>query len=348
MKYIVNTGCSYGVMFRSMFRFTKGNNVEFKVIDLHCDSHGSEYQKRSVILTVNQLIKNGVESNDIYVITQWSQPNRLFIEIPQEFAKDILQNENYREPNFVLDNSFKRVNDINLEFIEKYKSLNIIINDRIYANIEHSDLESFDNSNAKFYIKEFVKNCPISYKPIDRLEQYLTNILDLQSFLKSKEINYSFFLMNNTFEGYYDNFSNFSYTEDTRQILKHEKIQLPNLKEYNHIKDFSWYLNNIWESIDLSNFVFYQTDRFKYGGIDEYAMEIFGHDSYTAGANPWDIPDDGYCTSFGAHPHDSVYVSFFEEYIYPRINGFIGNLTFNYDDRWSKTKHNSIREYKIV
>jgi hypothetical protein len=328
-----------------MFRFTNGSDVEFRVIDLHCDSHGSEYQKRSIILTVNELIKKGVDSKDIYVITEWSQPNRLFVEIPQEFVEDILQNEDYREPNFVLDNSFKKIDNTDLELIVKYKSLNIVINDRIYANIEHSDLESFDNSNARFYIKEFIKNCPISYKPIDRLEQYLTNILDLQSFLKSKNINYSFFLMNNTFEGYYDNFSNFSYTENTLELVQKEKIELQNLQDFIHIKEFSYYLNNIWESLDLSNFVFYKTDRFNYGGIDEYTMETFGHEAYTAGANTWDIPDEGYCTSFGAHPHDSVYVSFFEEYIYPRMNEFIGDIRFDYSNRWSRTKHNAIREY---
>ena len=30
MKYIINTGCSYGVMFRSMKEFTKGNDSIFK------------------------------------------------------------------------------------------------------------------------------------------------------------------------------------------------------------------------------------------------------------------------------------------------------------------------------
>ena len=345
MKFIINTGCSYGVIFRSMFRFTQGSDVDFRVIDLHCDSHGSEYQKRSVIFSVNELINKGVDPSDIYVITEWSQPNRLLIEIPKEFVEDILDEVEYHEYNFVLDNKFKKVENSEYNFISKHKSLNIVIGDRVYSNIEHADLDSFGNSNAKFYIKEFVKNCPISYKPIDRLEQYLTNILDLQSYLKSKNINYTFYLMNNTFEGYYDNFANFTYTEETRNVVQQEKIELPSLKNFYHIKDFSAYLNNIWNGIDKNNFVFYQTDRFQYGGLDEYAMERFGHISYSSGANEWDIPDEGYCTSFGAHPHDSAHVSFFEEYIYPRMNNFIGNLKFEYSDRWNKNKHNAIREH---
>lgn len=330
----------------SFKEFTKGNNNNFRIIDLHCDSTGAEYAKRSVIYTVSKLIEDGVSPEDIYVITEWSQPNRLHIELPQEFCNEILNGEEWTlEKTFVLDNTFNRIeNEFPIEFVGKYKSLSTVFGDRVYANIEHSDLDSFDDNNIKYYIKEFIKNAPINNKPIDRLESYLTNILDLQSFLKSHKIEYSFFLMNNSFEGYYDNFSNFSYTEDTRDLVQSEEIILPNLLEFNHIKDFSEYLKQVWNLIDLSNFHFYKTDKFSYGGIDEYTMEKFGHIAYTAGANPWDVPDDGYCTSFGAHPHESVYVNFFEEYLYPKMLPFVGTLSFDYDNRWDRKKHNAIRQ----
>ena len=346
MKYIINTGCSYGVMFMSFREFTKGNNNDFKIIDLHCDSTGADYAKRSIIYTVSKLIETGVSPNDMYVITEWSQPNRLHIELPQEFCDEILKGEEWAlEKTFVLDNTFNRIeNQYPIDFVGKYKSLTTVFGDRVYANIEHSDLESFEDKNLHFYIKEFIKNSPINNKPIDRLENYLTNILDLQSFLKSLGVGYSFFLMNNSFEGYYDNFSNFSYTDETRDIVQKEKIILPNLSEYNHIKDFSDYLNKTWNLIDLSNFHFYQTENFNFGGIDEYAMEKFAHQSYFAAANPWDIPEDGsYVTSFGAHPHESVYVNFFIDYMYDKLKPFIGELQFDFTNRWSRTKHNSIR-----
>ena len=345
MKYIINTGCSYGVMFMSFKEFTKGNKNNFRIIDLHCDSTGAEYAKRSVIYTVSKLIESGVDPKDMYVITEWSQPNRLHIELPQEFCDEFIGgDDDVLERTFVLDNTFNRIeNQYPIKFVDKYKSLTTVFDDRAYANIEHSDLDSFTDKNLHYYIKEFIKNTPISYKPIDRLENYLTNILELQSFLKSFGINYSFFLMNNSFEGYYDNFSNFSYTEETRDDVQQDIIKLPNLKDFNHIKDFSDYLQKTWNLIDLNNFHFYQTDNFKFGGIDEYSMEKFGHVSYTAGANPWDIPEEGYCTSFGAHPHESVYVNFFIDYIYDKIKPYIGELEFDFTDRWSRTKHNAIR-----
>src|SRR6056300_1180513 len=135
-KILVNTGCSYGVMFRSMKEFTKGNDSDFTVIDLHCDSHGSTYQKRSVIYSVSKLLKSGVSPSNIYVVTEWSQPNRLFTELPTEFCKEILNDPHPAEKTFVLDSKFNRI-ETDFEFIKKYKSLNVIFNDRVYANIEH-------------------------------------------------------------------------------------------------------------------------------------------------------------------------------------------------------------------
>ena len=343
MKYIVNTGCSYGVMFRSMKEFTKGNDTDFQVIDLHCDSHGAEYQKRSITYTISKLFQKGVSPKDIYVVVEWSQPNRLFIELPKEFCGEIEKDKNHLEGTFILNNKFERVDD-SLEYIGKYKSLNVVFDDRVYANIEHSDLESFENKNIQFYIKEFIQNTPISNKPIDRLEQYLTNIVDLQNFLKTNQIQYSFFLMNNSFEGYYDNFLHKYGTDDIFNHIQTDVIKLPDLVNFYHIKDFSNYLTQMWNLLDLSNFCFYKTDKFNYGGIDEYSMEKFGHISYTSGANVWDIPEDGYCTSFGAHPHDSIYIDFFNEYIYNKIQPFIGQLEFDMTDRWNSKKHNAIRQ----
>jgi hypothetical protein len=279
----------------------------------------------------------------MYVIAEWSQPNRLYVELPQELCGGILNCKPHDiEDTFVLDSTFNKV-DTSDTFIKKYKSLTTVFDNRVYANAEHSDLESFDNKQLRYYIKQFIDNSPINNKPIDRLESYLTNILDLQNFLKSLGIQYSFFLMNNSFEGYYKNFSTFSNTDATLTLIQQEKIVLPNINGLLHIKSFSDYLSKVWSLIDLSNFHFYKTENFNYGGIDEYAMEKFGHEAYTAAANPWDMPDEGYVTSFGAHPHESVYVNFFIDYIYEKIKSFMGEFEFDFTDRWSRTKHNAIR-----
>lgn len=302
--YIINTGCSYGVMFRSMKEFTKGNDTNFEVIDLHCDSLGVEYQKRSIIYTVSKLLWDGISPKNIFVIIEWSQPNRLFTEIPQDLCKDII-NHSDLEGTFVLDNKFNLKTQSNL--IKKYKHLNVIFNDRVYTNPDVDDLTYFENKDIEWYLSEYKKNCHISQKPIDRLEHYLQSIIDTQSFLFSRNIEHISFLMNDTFTD-----------------LKYE----------------SDYLKTIWNQLDLSKFVFHN----RFGGIDEFAMERFGNIAYLSGANEWDIPEDGNMMDFGNHPHDSVYIDFFEEYIYPKAKEYFGELSFNYTDRWSKLKHNSIRQ----
>ncbi len=307
--YIVNTGCSYGVMFRSMKDFTFVNDSNFEVIDLHCDSHGAEYQKRSVIYTVSKLLSKGISPENILVIIEWSQPNRLFTEIPKDLCKDILNNVGETEGTFILDNKFN-LKEESGEFIQKYKSLNVIFDDRVYTNPDVDDLTYFNNKDIEWYLSEYKKNCHISHKPIDRYENYLQNIVDTQSFLSSKNIENISFKMNNS-------------------------------SPFTDLKDNSDYLNELWNQIDFSKFVFHS----EYGGIDEFAMEQFGNIAYLSSANEWDIPEDKNMMEFGNHPHDSVYVDFFQKYIYDKVDKYFGVILFNYSDRWSKQKHNSIRNY---
>lgn len=304
--YIINTGCSYGVMFRSMKEFTFVNDSNFEVIDLHCDSHGAEYQKRSVIYTVSKLLSEGILPEKILVIIEWSQPNRLFTEIPNDLCKDIL-NHSDLEGTFILDNKFN-LKEQSSKFIQKYKYLNVIFGDRVYTNPDVDDLTYFNDKDIEWYLSEYKKNCHISHKPIDRHERYLENIVATQSFLSSKNIDNISFKMNNN-------------------------------APFKDLKDKSDYLNELWNQIDFSKFVFHN----EFGGIDEFAMNHFGNIAYLSCANEWDIPGDGNMMEFGNHPHDSVYVDFFQRYIYDRVYKYFGEIVFNYSDRWSKTKHNSIR-----
>ena len=342
MKYIVNTGCSYGVMFRSFKSFVESDNNNFRIIDLHCDSHGAEYQKRSVVFAVSKLLDTGVLPSDIFVITEWSQPNRLFTELPQELSKNILSKKNEFEPSFYIDHTFNHV-DNSEPFVLKYKSLCTIFGDRAYINPDVDDTSYLEEDMLDLYIKQYKENSVLNNKPIDRFENYLQNIVSLQDFLKSRNIDYVFFLMNNTLSGYDDNFSHEYFTNEFENIIKQDNISLPKLTFLNQIKDFSTYLQTLWNLLDLNKFVFYTTENIQFGGIDEYAMEKFGHISYYSAMNEWDKTDKTNIAYFGSHPHDSIYIDFFKEYIYKKVHHITGNLQFTMNDRWSPTKHNAIR-----
>jgi hypothetical protein len=258
MKYIVNTGCSYGVLFRSMKEFTQSNE-DFKVIDLHCDSFGADFQKRTILRTVQHLFSVGIKPKDIYVISEWSQPNRLFVEIPKEFADHILETDDDSEGVFILNSKFELERE-NKDLLRKYRSIYAVIGDRVYLNPDVDNFDELLSKPLKTFFERFKKNMYFSHKPIDRYETYLTNILDTQSFLKSHGIDYTFFLMNNVFEGY-EGEKGHIYTENyLDKFLNKETIVLPDLHRFDQLKDFSSYLQSIWKLIDFDKFVFYKTD----------------------------------------------------------------------------------------
>lgn len=353
MKYIVSTGCSYGVMFKSLGKYTTGNDGDFfRVIDLQIDGMGSEYQKRSIIYVVDQLLKY-VNAEDIYVIVEWSQPGRLLSEIPKEFCSDVFEDlEKHTSDSIVFDNNFIPLNfKLPINLIKVYKSLNAIIGNNMYTNWDNIDLSSFrKNELFKKLFNQWrtLKNCISS---VSIMEKYLEDIVDLQNYLNINGIDSTMFLMNNTFEGWdIENGSHFYTSKECMDSVQEEKIKIKNLFLFDEIKDFSEYCKILWDSIDLSKFVFYKTDRYQYGGIDEYAMEEFGHIAYTSAANPWDIPTDGsYVTSFGAHPHSAVYVKFFEKFIYEKISrGCYSDLKMNYNDIFDSDKHHTKVKHNII
>ena len=151
MKHIINTGCSYGVMFRSMKEFTKGNDSEFEVIDLHCDSFGADFQKRTILRTIQYLFDKGVKSKNIFVISEWSQPNRLFVEIPKEFSDHILKSENDSEGAFILNSKFE-LEEENTELLRKYRSIYAVLGNRVYLN---PDVDNFDELQKQVIIDFF-------------------------------------------------------------------------------------------------------------------------------------------------------------------------------------------------
>ena len=86
-KFVILTGCSYGVIFRETFsdiRYHKTNTLpkNFKtsenvvVINVASQSMGAGWQCDSIIYTINTLKKLGVSSKNIYSYIQFSEIRR--------------------------------------------------------------------------------------------------------------------------------------------------------------------------------------------------------------------------------------------------------------------------------
>jgi len=126
------------------------------------------------------------------------------------------------------------------------------------------------------------------------LIDYLDSIYQIQQELKDCEL--KMFLMNNTFEGYYydDGILRHHYSNNT-------KYKTQDLRNTISLSDL---FPNEWNKLDLSKICFYQTEYFKYGGIDEYTIdnypiEFFIDSSFKKVESP-----------FGCHPNSVVQKDF--------------------------------------
>jgi len=274
-KYLIIAGCSYYWRYdKELYR----NNIpecflrDYKIVEIGLSSASIEYIKESIIHKIGELLDSGVDCSKIYVLSNLTNVGRYFIKYPE----------------FMLS-----------ELSEKYKKSNTIgkyLTSSLITTIE-------DKSKlVKEWEKKQISNIENYRLPIQNFEIYLENIVILQSFLNKKNIAYKFFLINNVFEGWSENF-NHIYSNLIGPVI-------PNLSETLHIKDMSEYCGYLWDLIDLNKFVFHKTPGNNYGGIDEYAIDKFKGNGSLYYENPKEVNNWWY----GMHPLTPVYTAFSDEY----------------------------------
>jgi hypothetical protein len=227
-----------------------------------------EYIKESIIHKIGELLNKGVDPSEIYVLSNLTQIGRNFVKYPEYLLLE-------------LSDGYKK----------GYKIGNYVTTSLIHIEKNVVDWE-----------KEQISNINNSRLPIQNFEIYLENIVILQSFLKTHKIANTLFMMNNVFEGWYDDFRHV-YSSITGPIV-------PDLSNTLHIKDMSDYCKYLWNIIDLDNFIFHKTSGNNYGGIDEYALDKFKGDSSLYYQDPT-LRDNFW---YGNHPNPIVYHSFSDTY----------------------------------
>jgi hypothetical protein len=156
-----------------------------------------------------------------------------------------------------------------------------------------------NSSDLPKSISSWINSVDEIYKkknPIYFFENYLSDIIFLQNFCKIKNVTCVSYMMNNVFEGWYDDFSHV--------YNKNKKWELPSMKNTKHISEMSELTKVFWKMINLNNIIFYKTNTNKYGGIDEYFIDKFSDIKYLE-----NIPLDDY-TWFSNHPNETVYEKF--------------------------------------
>ena len=336
-KFIVSSGCSYGVMMRSLFFknpylnsiYTNFNNdiLNYKVdktklifLGLNLPSQSSEWAFHSVQYVIDKLLNEGVSSENIYCFVEWTQYDRItntnenFIDISKLEQINLVQNNSNDIPYDIL-------NHLNLTFLKDLSCIGVI-NKCAYINsqsITSSEIENVFGIHGKImYEKHFEihkKTTNISF-----IKNYLNNIISLQNYLKSYDIKYNFCNMQSEFDGWVRN--GFEYQQKIKYGSKYHKYSINSngqiLQNLNYEKDrydgihiTAAYpqITHLYNLIDFSNWWIYNQDGYKFGGIDEYFLskyDIYGYSNLMhwkgGDINPYDIVG-----GYNWHPTEILY-----------------------------------------
>jgi hypothetical protein len=306
--YLISSGCSYCLK----LGYIK-NKIGEKFTDDYATHHNLgvssssiDYTKNATIDHISYLLRNDVPSKNIILFTNITQIGRICKKIPNDiwyYIKDmysISNQTNYGGNVFTFyDGGF------------------ISINSDFYTFFIQSD--NTINSYPKI-VKEWFFNQINAHKSLDfitHIKNYVEDILTLQTFLEKNKIEYYFYFMNNTFEGwYYDN-------DDVlrHKYSSHNDYELPNLNEYLNISDIDFGVKSIYDLLNFKKFILYKNYKQNFGGLDEYCSDNYDKGYFL----DHDRVNHTNCM-IGCHPNDSVGHDFEKKYLYPKWLEFHQNL----------------------
>jgi hypothetical protein len=357
-KFIVASGCSYATTLSSLddknlnVKLDTSDNLIF--IEVGCASQGSDWAYDSVIYTLETLLRLGVKSENIYCFVEWTQIERITINQPahsHQFLNDNIAKEKQDRHFYIKGNSNNLItrnliHSSDNEIIQKlYDLLNIkclqdvhnimSIDGLFYINPTHTDPNGISKLNDVDF--EFYFNMGLEYElhiPMEiRVKKYLDNVLNLQRYLKSNSIDYNFAMMQSQFSAWMvgDNdriVHKYTINSNKRALLNNNKIILNtkfkenlDISEDDDLISIFPQFKPLFNQIDLSNWWFYNKGSYRYGGIDEYALEEFGLHGYLFTSFDMrvisnEINPERVIPSFGYHPNAFVHVLLVNEMMF--------------------------------
>jgi len=321
------------------------------------------YYWETTIFYVNKLLSLGVPARQIYVVIEWSDlerhmvhPSHLYdlthinvalgefrdIEIyDKELNSELLNKENHH---------FKEIHSLSSSgycmmggMVDYTHLFNVTVT--AFSEKNDPDLEFFIQNEQNLFAEQSIEFF---------VQQYLNYIIKTQNFLKYHGINYNFTSMFSFIQGWYqqhnlkkqiylhnsvDDISPYSNNSDGKISYNKESETNDYIRE-NIMTMFPEY-HYLYDQLDLTGFWFHNSEKFKYGGIDEWAIDTLGKTGYYWSTQRDRI--DTHIQQFRNHPNTLMYILLWNKICkdceFLRVNeNYIDEITTKYWEDYNSDK----------
>ncbi len=360
-KFIIASGCSYATTLSSLenktlnVKLDTSDNLIF--IEIGCASQGSDWAYDSIKYAVNKLFEIGVKSENIYCFVEWTQIERVTITQPtilheffntnawkEKLDKHFYIKSNVQNSNSIVDKLYQMMNVRMLQDVHNVMS----IENLWYITPTHTDkndILKFDNIDLEIAYNEMLEyelRIPIE----SRVKTYLNNIINLQTYLKNNQISYNFVSMQSQFSGWdidsnYMHVHKYTLNQNRPAYVYNNKLKINsrfketlNINSADDLVEVFPQFKYLITQIDFNNWWFHKSDFYRYGGIDEYALERYGLYGYLS--TDYDIRNENtqidishITPSFGYHPHAFIHTLLVNEMMFNNNFFKVSNETIN-------------------
>jgi hypothetical protein len=351
-KFVVSTGCSYGRLADYTFNWFEYTPNYLNLIDeygqrdwldlddnkiisinLSLSSQGSDWQSDSIIHVVNELLKLGVKSENIFCLVEWSQWHRFATHPPHhydlnlnnlnfngyEYGKSVFNFRMFQKNTVLYEQETLGILSYLYDYFKLFKSQACEswgkIGERIYMipRIMNANVYRKLGMDYEIFYEDIIKienHVPLENK----INDYLNNILRTQYFFEKNNVKYNFAFMQSTLSDWevrdsgilqhpLFNGNRNQYDKNTLQVSpKFNPINNPESDIENIMPELKFKV----EQINFNNFWFYETDRFRRGGIDEWTIDNLKETGFVETLNNLNV--DVILPNFGNHPGMTAYI----------------------------------------
>jgi hypothetical protein len=350
-------------------------------INLSMGSQGSDWQSDSLTYVVDGLLKLGVKPENIFCLVEWSQWHRFAIHPPHHYGLDFNKFEfkgfdfgpmcrfEFYEIQRGVTLTHGDVREDLAFFYDYFKLFRSKdwpnwgkIEDRIYMIPAHTSHNAYLELGPDYeFFHDDISRIEHEFPLENKIKTYFDNILRTQYYLEKNKLRYNFLFMQSTLSDWDISKSGvithplFNGGRQQYEIISNRVVLSPNFNPINNPEsDIEKIMPEIkfkMDQINFDNFWMYESERFRRGGIDEWAMDNMtelGYVEISPNKLDYNFGVDEVLPNYGHHPNLISYIMLWNKVAFncnfvkvkPEFEKFIWEKymeDYNYD---GITKHN--------